>query len=364
VAKKMTPGEKAAEEKVPGEKAASERAPDEKAPDGKAAGEGARRKEEPPEKPTQIGLRGWWGVAKRTATEFQKDNLVDWAAALTYYGILSVFPALIVVVSLVGMSGVSGTQTLVDNVRQLAPGQARDTAVSIIQSLEGTAPTASVFAAIGLVVALWSASKYVAAFIRAVNAIYEMPEGRPLWKLAPLRLALTLTMVVLLGASALAVTFTGRFAEWAGDLLGLGSAFVTVWGIVKWPVILLVVMVAIGTLYWAAPNVRQPGWRWITPGSAFAILAWIAASAVFALYVANFGSYNKTYGALAAVVIFLVWMWVSNVAILLGAELDAELVRARRIEEGVPEDAQPYAEPRDTRKIDDMDNHEGGLGKV
>ncbi|KAB2350920.1 YihY/virulence factor BrkB family protein [Actinomadura rudentiformis] len=336
----------------------------EKAARDEAAEKSTRRSEEPSEGPAQIGLRGWWGVSKRTVAEFQKDNLVDWAAALTYYGILSVFPALIVVVSLVGMSGVSGTQTLVDNVRQLAPSQARDTVISIIQSLQGTAPTASVFAAIGLVVALWSASKYVAAFIRAVNAIYEMPEGRPLWKLAPLRLALTLTMVVLLGASALAVTFTGRFAEWAGDLFGLGSAFVTIWGIVKWPVILLVVMVAIATLYWAAPNVRQPGWRWITPGSAFAILAWIAASGVFALYVANFGSYNKTYGALAAVVIFLVWMWVSNVAILLGAELDAELVRARRIEEGVPEDAVPYAEPRDTRKIDDTNGREGGLGKL
>ncbi|GAA2609041.1 YihY/virulence factor BrkB family protein [Actinomadura fulvescens] len=350
------------EKATSGKKAATEKTTDEKTTGGKAAEQGTRQ-DKAPEGPTHIGRRGWWGVAKRTVTEFQKDNLVDWAAALTYYGILSVFPALIVVVSLVGMSGVSGTQTLVDNVRQLAPGQARDTAISIIQSLEGTAPTASVFAAIGLVVALWSASKYVAAFIRAVNAVYDMPEGRPLWKLAPLRLALTLTMVVLLGASALAVTFTGRFAEWMGDVLGLGSTFVTAWGIVKWPVILMVVMVAIATLYWAAPNVRQPGWRWITPGSALAILAWLAASAAFALYVANFGSYNKTYGALAAVVIFLVWMWVSNVAILLGAELDAELVRARRIEQGVPEDAVPYAEPRDTRKIDDMDDREGGLGR-
>jgi membrane protein len=313
-------------------------------------------KNKAPEHPTQIGMRGWFGVFKRTVLEFKNDNLVDWAAALTYYGVLSLFPGLIVVVSLVGLSGVSGTQTLIDNVRQLAPGQFRDTLVSILQGLKGTAPTAGVLAIAGLAVALWSSSKYVAAFIRAINAVYDMPEGRPLWKLAPLRLALTLAMVILLGASALAVTFTGRFAEAAGKVFGLGSEFVTVWGIVKWPVILFVVMFAIAMLYWAAPNVRQPGWRWVTPGTVLAIVAWIVASAGFAVYIANFNSYNKTYGALAAVVIFLVWMWFSNVAILLGAELDAELMRARRMEEGVAEDSEPYAEPRDTSKISEHED--------
>ncbi|WP_307796910.1 YihY/virulence factor BrkB family protein [Actinomadura barringtoniae] len=293
---------------------------------------------------------------KRVVVGFQRDNLADWAAALTYYGVLSLFPALIVVVSLVGLSGVSGTQTLIDNVRQLAPGQFRDILISLLQNLRGTEPTAGLFAAIGLAVALWSSSKYVAAFIRAINALYDMPEGRPMWKLAPLRLLLTLAMVLLIGSSALAVTFTGRFAEQAGKVLGLGSAFVTVWGIAKWPVVLLVVMVAIATLYWAAPNVRQSGWRLIAPGSVFAIVVWIAASAAFAVYVANFSSYNKTYGALSAIVIFLIWMWFSNLAILLGAELDAELMRVRRIEEGVPEESEVFAEPRDTTKISDRDD--------
>ncbi|GLW64415.1 hypothetical protein Arub01_26590 [Actinomadura rubrobrunea] len=304
-----------------------------------------------PDRPARLGRDAWRGVVRRTVREFRADNLVDWAAALTYYGILALFPGLIVVVSLVGLSGESGTRTLVDNVRQLAPGPLRDVLISGIEGLQGTAPTAGVLAAVGLLVALWSASKYISAFIRAVNAIYDVPEGRPFWKLAPLRVGLTLLMVVLLGASALAVTFTGRLAAEAGRMLGLGSAFVTGWNYAKWPVILLVVMVAVATLYWAAPNVRQARWRWITPGSALAIAVWIAASAGFAVYVANFGSYNATYGALAGVVIFLVWLWISNLAVLLGAELDAELARARKIAQGAPESAEPFAEPRDTRKF-------------
>ncbi|MEU6034584.1 YihY/virulence factor BrkB family protein [Actinomadura sp. NPDC047616] len=321
-----------------------------------ATGDGPSRKA--PDRPTRLGRDAWWGVAKRTAREFRDDNLVDWAAALTYYGVLSVFPALIVAVSLVGLSGQSGTRTLTDNIRQLAPGQLRDVLISMVEGLRGTAPTAGVLAIVALLVALWSASKYVAAFIRAVNAVYDVPEGRPLWKLAPLRVGLTLLMVVLLGASALAVTFTGRLAEQAGRMLGLGSAFVTGWNYAKWPVILLVVIIAVATLYWAAPNVRQAGWRWITPGSALAIVLWIVASAGFAIYVANFGSYNATYGALAGVVIFLVWLWISNLAILLGAELDAELIRARKIAEGAPETVEPFAEPRDTRKFSDEDREE------
>ncbi|MQY05724.1 YihY/virulence factor BrkB family protein [Actinomadura macrotermitis] len=308
-----------------------------------------------PDKPSQLGRRGWWGVLKRTAREFQDDKLLDWAAALTYYGILSLFPGLLVVVSLVGLAGVSGQQTLIDNIRQITRGQLRETLVSIIQSMQGTRPTAGVFALAGLAVALWSASKYVAAFIRAMNAVYDMPEGRPFWKLAPLRIGLTLAMVLMLGLSAIAVTFTGRLAEQTGKLLGFGSAFVTGWNVLKWPVLLGVVMVAIATLYWASPNVRQPGWRWVTPGCLVAMGSWIVASAGFAVYVSNFGSYNKTYGALAAVVVFLVWMWVSNVAILLGAEFDAELVRGRKIAEGVPAGDEPFAEPRDTRTMDEDD---------
>ncbi|WP_067827287.1 YihY/virulence factor BrkB family protein [Actinomadura kijaniata] len=312
---------------------------------------GERKRGKVPERPTHLGRRGWWQAGRRTFREIRDDQLLDWAAALTYYGVLSLFPGMIVMVSLVGLVGQDGRRALTDNIRQLAPGQVREVLLRAVEGLAASAPTAGVLATAGLLVALWSASRYVAALIRALNAVYDMPEGRPLWKLAPLRVALTLAMVVVLGASALAVTFTGRLAEQAGRILGFESAGVAVWSVVKWPVLLVVVIAAIATLYWAGPNVRQPGWRWITPGCVLAVLAWIVASAGFALYVANFGSYNQTYGALAGVVIFLVWLWVSNVAILLGAEFDAELVRARRMAEGVPEDAEPFAVPRDTRAM-------------
>ncbi|MFC5749633.1 YihY/virulence factor BrkB family protein [Actinomadura rugatobispora] len=311
--------------------------------------------EEAPDKPSRLGVRGWWGVVRRTVRGFMDDNLVDWAAALTYYGVLSLFPALIMAVSLVGLLGASGKRTLADNVRQLAPGRFRDSMIGILDSLQGTAPTAGVMAGVGLLLALWSASRYVGALIRALNAVYDMPEGRPLWKLAPLRMLLTLAMIVVLASSALAITFTGRLAEQTGRLLGLGSAFVTAWGVLKWPVLLAIVIVAIGTLYWAGPNVRQPGRRWVTPGCVLAVLVWVAASAGFAVYVANFGSYNRTYGALATAVIFLVWMWFSNVAILVGAEFDAELARGRAIGAG-GDGGEPFAEPRDTSKINERDD--------
>ncbi len=201
----------------------------------------------------------------------------------------------------------------------------------------------------GLAGALWSASGCTAGFIRASNAVYDIPEGRPAWKTTPLRVVLTVAMMLLLAASAVIVVFTGPLAHQAGSLLGLGSAATTAWSIAKWPVLVLLVVLMIALLYWAAPNVRGRGFRWISPGSLLAVLIWLVASAGFALYVANFGSYNKTYGALAAVIIFLVWLWISNFAILLGLEFDAELARERAIEGGLPDTAEPYAEPRDTR---------------
>ncbi|WP_157407970.1 YihY/virulence factor BrkB family protein [Actinomadura atramentaria] len=290
----------------------------------------------------RVGPGGWWRAARRTVTSFLADGVLDWAAALTYYGVLSLFPGLIVVVSMVDLAGVSGQRTLVDNVREFAPGPARDTAIALLEDLHGTAPTAGTVAAIGLAVALWSASRYVGALIRALNAVHDVDEARPLWKLAPLRLALTLAMLLLFGASALAVTFTGRLTEQAGRLFGLGEAFVTGWNVLKWPVLLAIVVVAIATLYRAGPDVHEHPRRWITPGCVVAIVTWIVASVGFAVYAANFGSYNRTYGTLAAIVIFLVWLWVSNVAILLGAEFDAELARVRGRE---PDPIGPVANP-------------------
>ncbi|KWW98731.1 Ribonuclease BN [Carbonactinospora thermoautotrophica] len=307
----------------------------------------------PPESPTELGKRSWWGVLKRTVQEFREDQLTDWAAALTYYGILSLFPALLVLVSAVGLAGAAATAELIRSLNTVAPGPAQELLTQALGNVQRTQRTAGVVALVGLAVALWSASGYIAAFIRAANSIYEVEEGRPFWKLTPLRLGVTLLMVVLLVLSTVMVVFTGRLADQAGRLLGLGPAAVTAWGILKWPVLVLIVSLMIAILYWVAPNVRQPGFRWISPGSVLAVVLWLIASGLFAFYVANFGSYNKTYGALAGVVVFLVWLWISNNVILLGAEFDAELQRARQIEAGHPPEKEPFLEPRDTRKIGD-----------
>jgi membrane protein len=299
------------------------------------------------ERPTHVTRRGWWGVLKRTVSEFREDNLTDWAAALTYYGILSIFPALIVLVSILGLVGTSATQPLLDNVGAFAPGPATDIVTNAIRGLEESQGAAGILFVAGLAGALWSASGYIAAFMRASNVIWDVEEGRPIWKTLPLRIGITLVVVVLLAVSAIAVVVTGPLADKVGELVGLGSAAVTAWDIAKWPVLFVVVALIFALLYYASPNVRHPGFRWLTPGGVLAVLVWLLASAAFALYVANFGSYNKTYGSLGAVVIFLVWLWISNVALLLGAEMNAELARGRAIEGGHPEEEEPFLEPRD-----------------
>jgi membrane protein len=304
-----------------------------------------------PGKPTELRGRSWFGVLKRTVTEFKKDNLTDWAAALTYYGILALFPALLVLVSLIGLAGQNTAQSLIDNIAGAAPGSAKTIITNAIQNLQNSKGSAGILFIVGIAGALWSASGYVGAFSRASNAIYEVGEGRPFWKLRPQQVLITLVMVILLAASAIAVVVTGGLADQVGNLVGVGSTAVTVWDIAKWPVLVVLVSIMIGILYWASPNVRQPGFRWISPGSFLAVGIWIVASAAFAFYVANFGSYNKTYGSLGGVIVFLVWLWLSNVAILLGAEFDAELTRGREIEAGRAGD--PILPPRDTRKIKD-----------
>jgi membrane protein len=306
-----------------------------------------------PEQPTDLGARGWWGALKRTFREFREDNLTDRAAALTYYSVLAIFPALIVLVSILGLVGESATKPLIDNLGTVAPGPAKEIFTNAIKNLQGDQGAAGVLFVIGLLGALWSASGYVAAFMRTSNAIYDMPEGRPVWKTLPVRVGLTIVLLVLLAVSTIAVVLTGGLAEKVGDVIGLGSTAVAVWNIAKWPVLLLVVSFMFALLYWAAPNVKQPGFRWLSPGGILAVVGWLIASGAFALYVGNFGSYNKTYGSLGGVIVFLVWLWISNIVILLGAEFNAELERGRAIEAGMrPEDTEPFAEPRDTRKME------------
>jgi membrane protein len=290
---------------------------------------------------------------KRTAAEFGNDGLGDRAAALTYYGVLALFPALLVLVSALGVAGPSATQKVLDNLRQLTPASARQIITDAVRQLQSSRATGSVMAMVGLVLAVWSASGYVAAFIRAANAVYDIPEGRPFWKVSPLRLALTVVLMVLALAAVLIVVFTGAIAQQVGTTLGVGHAALAAWSMIKWPVLVVLIVVMIALLYWAAPNAKERGLRWVSPGSVLALLIWLTASAGFSLYVANFASYNKTYGTLAGVIVFLVWLWLTNVALLLGLELDAELARERAIEGGFPEHKEPYVTPRDTRAWSD-----------
>ena len=306
------------------------------ATDSQEEADGKRRAEQYAEPPAKLPRRAWTGVLRRTLSEFSEDNLTDWAAALTYYGIVALFPALIALVSILGLIGTSATKPLLDNLGDFAPGPAHQILSNALHGLTQSRSGAGILFVVGLVGALWSASGYIGAFIRASNQIWDVEEGRPIWQIVPLRLFVTVVMLILLAASAVAVVVTGPLADKVGKLIGIGGAAVTVWDIAKWPVLVLVVSVMFSILFYASPNVRQPGFRWVTPGGVLAVVAWMIASAAFGLYVANFGSYNKTYGSLGAIIIFLVWLWLSNVAILLGAELNAEIARGRQIEAGQP----------------------------
>jgi membrane protein len=305
-----------------------------------------------PDKPSELGRRSWWGVLKRTVKEYGDDDLSDWAAALTYYAILSLFPGLLVLVSGLRLLGESTVHTVIDNIAAIAPGTTRSILTGAVDNiLKGGSGTAGILAIVSLVFALWSASGYVAAFMRASNAIYDVPEGRPIWKKLPVRLGVTIVTGILITVSALAVVFTGRVAEQFGRLIGLGHTAVVVWNIAKWPVLALLISLVFAILYWAAPNARQGGFRWVSPGGLLAVVIWLLGSGGFALYVTHFGSYNKTYGSIAAIIIFLVWLYLTNTAILLGAELNAELERGRALEAGHPPAAEPYTDLRDDRAV-------------
>jgi membrane protein len=309
----------------------------------------ATRSEErtrPAKTPAKLPRSAWSGVLRRTFAEFSADELTDWAAALTYYGILAIFPALIALVSILGLIGTSATKPLLDNLGSFAPGPAHQILANALHGLTQSRSGAGILFVVGLAGALWSASGYIGAFIRASNRIWDVEEGRPIWRILPLRLFITVLMLLLLAASAVAVVVTGPLADRVGKLLGIGGAAVTAWDIAKWPVLILVVSFMFTILYYASPNVRHPGVRWLTPGGVLAVVMWMVVSAGFGVFVANFGSYNKTYGSLGAIIVFLVWLWLSNVAILLGAELNAEIARGRQIEAGHPEDREPFLPPR------------------
>jgi len=293
---------------------------------------------------------GLVATLRRTATEFMEDNLTDWAAALTYYGLLSLFPAMIAIVSVIGLVGdpKSTTENLTEIVTEIGPGSAAETFSGPIESIASNQTAAGFAFVFGLGVALWSASGYVGAFIRASNVIYETGgEGRSFWQLRPLQLLVTLIVVVALALLALALVLTGPVVEAVAGPLGIGGTAVDVWSIAKWPVMAAVFVLMIDLLYYASPNAKLRGFTWVTPGAVVALAAWAVASALFAFYVANFGSYDKTYGTLAGLVALLVWFWISNLAILFGHQLNAERERSAEIEEGVPQaEREIQLEPR------------------
>jgi membrane protein len=303
-----------------------------------------------PDDPTDLSGGSWLAAARRTLKEYKEDDLQDRAAALTYFGIQSIFPGLLVLVSLLGILGKSATQPLITNLSKVAPSSVRKIITSDITHLQHAHTASGILGIVGIVLALWSASNYVAAFMRASNVIYDVPEGRPIWKTAPTRLGVTIIMTILLIAAAVIVVVTGGLAQRVGNIIGAGSTVVTIWDIAKWPVLLIIVALMLAILFWASPNAKH-GFQWVSPGGIIAVIIWLVASALFALYVANFSNYNKTYGSLAGVIIFLIWMWISNVAILFGAEFNAELERGRAVAGGHPIEKEPFSELRDDRQL-------------
>lgn len=306
-----------------------------------------------PDSPTDVTAPTWKYTARKTLREFTDDECTDLAAGLTYYAVLALFPALIAILSLLGLVGQSEqtVTTVLDILRGLGGGSVAETLEPILLSLASSSSAAGFAFVIGLATALWSASGYVTAFSRAMNRIYEIREGRPFWKLRPVMLLITLVTVLLVVVVALMLVLSGPVATEVGNAIGLGSTVVTVWSIAKWPVILAIVVLIVALLYYATPNVQQPKFHWVSVGAGFAILVWLLASVAFGFYVANFSSYNATYGALAGVVIFLLWIWITNLALLLGAEVDAELERARQLQGGLPAEEEIQLPPRDTSKI-------------
>ena len=306
-----------------------------------------------PDSPGDLTKQSWFYVGRKTVREFSDDQCTDLAAALTYYSVLAVFPAAIAILSLVGLvgQGANTVDTLLQILRDVGASSAADTLEPTLTQLSNTSH-AGLALVLGLAAALWSASGYVSAFGRGMNRVYEIDEGRPIWKLRPAMLLVTVVTLVLTALVALGLVLTGPAARAVGDAIGLGSSVVTIWNIAKWPVLLAVVILIVALLYYATPNVKQPKFRWISPGAIVAILIWVLASAAFGLYVANFSSYNKTYGSLAGVIVFLLWLWITNLALLFGAELDAELERARELQAGMPAEHTIQLPARDTRKSD------------
>jgi membrane protein len=322
---------------------ASSRAATAKAPDD------ARK----PDSPTDITKPSWKYVLRKTAREFTTDHCTDLAASLTYYGTLAVFPALLAFVSILGLVGNAKktTASIISLLGGIAPAGALDALRGIMNTLTHT-PAAGLTLVVGILGALWSASGYVNAFSRAMNRIYSIEEGRPIWKLRPITLVVTVLAIAVAVIAALLLAISGPIAKQIGAAIGAGPAVVVAWNIVKWPILVALVIIVVAVLYYVTPNIRQPRFRWMSVGSLVALLIWALASVAFAFYAANFSKYNATYGSIGGIIIFLLWIWISNNALLFGAELDAELERGRELQAGIKAEETIQLPPRDTRQSD------------
>ncbi|WP_111720472.1 YihY/virulence factor BrkB family protein [Homoserinimonas sp. OAct 916] len=309
--------------------------------------------------PVDLSKRSWKYVFGKTAREFSSDQCTDIAAALTYFAVLSIFPATLAIFSLLGVFGQSGaaTDAILDMVRQLVPGELANALKGPIEQI-ANAPAAGFALVTGIVVAIWSASGYVGAFSRGMNRIYEIPEGRPFWKLKPAQLLVTVIVLVLVLIVVVILIISGRVADTVGSVLGIGEVATTVWSIAKWPVLALAVVLVVAILYYATPNVKQPKFRWLSLGAGLAIVVLAVATFAFGIYIANFSNYDRTYGSLAGVIIFLLWLWIANLALLFGAEFDAELERGRQLQAGIAAEENVQLPPRDTQKSDKAEERE------
>lgn len=317
-----------------------DRAPDPEAP-------------EKPDSPVDLHPRSWKYVLQKTIREFSSDQCTDIAASLTYYAVLSVFPGLIAVFALLGVfgQGQAASDAVLDIVQQVAPGDTVETIRGPIEQISGS-PAAGFALVTGIVLAVWSAAGYVGAFSRAMNRIYEIEEGRPFWKLKPMQLLVTVIAIVLVVVAAIILVVSGPVTEAVGSTLGLGDVAQTIWSIAKWPMLAFIVVLIVAILYYATPNAKQPKFRWISIGALIAIVVLALATLGFGFYVANFSSYDRTYGPLAGVIVFLLWLWIANLALLFGAEFDAELERGRQLQAGIAAEEDIQLPPRDTRKSD------------
>jgi membrane protein len=304
-----------------------------------------------PDNPKQVHKRSWAYVLKRSIREFSSDQCIDSAGALTYFGVLSVFPGLLAVFSILGVvgQGDEATKTILSLVKQIAPGDASKAIKAPLEQFAGS-PSAGFALVSGIVLAIWTASGYVGAFSRAMNRIYEIDEGRPFWKKKPAQLLTTVILIVLVVIMIAALIASGPVADALGDVLGIGAVVKTIWLILKWPLLAAAAIVAIAVLYYTTPNVKQTKFRWMTLGGTLALILIVIAALGFGFYVANFSHYNAPYGSLAGVIIFLIWLWITNIVVLFGAEFDAELERGRQLQAGIKAEEDIQLPPRDTSK--------------